>query len=145
MPSVGKRGKRRMVNEINVVPYIDVMLVLLVIFMVTAPLIPSGVVDIPNAPGRASKEAPVAYAEIIVRVGGRYALKTHQAVKSVDRDMDRKTLDDTIDIVLESEPDLPFVISAEQKVDYTEVLSFINGLRERGIKKVGLMVKSTPG
>jgi biopolymer transport protein ExbD len=59
--------------------------------------------------------------------------------------MDRKTLDDTIDIVLESEPDLPFVISAEQKVDYTEVLSFINGLRERGIKKVGLMVKSTPG
>jgi biopolymer transport protein ExbD len=40
---------------------------------------------------------------------------------------------------------LPFVISAEQKVDYTEVLGFINGLRERGIKKVGLMVKSTPG
>jgi biopolymer transport protein TolR len=143
MASVGSRGKRRMVNEINVVPYIDVMLVLLVIFMVTAPLIPSGVVDLPSA-GK-SNVAPDAYAEILVRVGGRYSLKTHGAVQSVDREMDRKGLDAVVDAVHEAEPKLPFVISGERKVPYEDVISVMNALRERGINRVALMVKSTPG
>jgi len=143
MPSVGKRGKRRMVNEINVVPYIDVMLVLLVIFMVTAPLIPSGVVDLPSA-GK-SNVAPDAYAEIVVRVGGRYALKTHGVAQSVDRETNRKELDAVVDAVHDSEPKLPFVISGERKVPYEDVISVMNALRERGINRVALMVKSTPG
>jgi biopolymer transport protein TolR len=143
MPSVGKRGKRRMVNEINVVPYLDVMLVLLVIFMVTAPLIPSGVVDLPSA-GK-SNVAPDAYAEILVRVGGRYALKTHGAVQPVDRETNRKELDAVVDAVHDSEPKLPFVISGERKVPYEDVISVMNALRERGINRVALMVKSTPG
>ncbi|NBT79397.1 MAG: ExbD/TolR family protein [Betaproteobacteria bacterium] len=143
MPSVGKRGKRRMMNEINVVPYIDVMLVLLVIFMVTAPLIPSGVVDLPSA-GK-SNVAPDAYAEILVRVGGRYALKTHGAAQSVDRETNRKELDAIVDAVHDSEPKLPFVISGERKVPYEDVISVMNALRERGINRVALMVKSTPG
>jgi biopolymer transport protein TolR len=143
MPSVGKRGKRRMVNEINVVPYIDVMLVLLVIFMVTAPLIPSGVVDLPSA-GK-SNVAPDAYAEIVVRVGGRYSLKTHGVVQSVDRETNRKELDAVVDAVHDSEPKLPFVISGERKVPYEDVISVMNALRERGINRVALMVKRTPG
>jgi biopolymer transport protein TolR len=143
MPSVGKRGKRRMVNEINVVPYIDVMLVLLVIFMVTAPLIPSGVVDLPSA-GK-SNVAPDAYAEIVVRVGGRYALKTHGVAQSVDRETNRKELDAVVDAVHDSEPKLPFVISGERKVPYEDVISVMNALRERGINRVALMVKRTPG
>jgi biopolymer transport protein TolR len=143
MPSVGKRGKRRMMNEINVVPYIDVMLVLLVIFMVTAPLIPSGVIDLPSA-GK-SNTAPDAYAEILVRVGGRYALKTHGTAQSVDRETNRKELDAVVDAVHDSEPKLPFVISGERKVPYEDVISVMNALRERGINRVALMVKSTPG
>ena len=143
MPSVGKRGKRRMMNEINVVPYIDVMLVLLVIFMVTAPLIPSGVIDLPSA-GK-SNTAPDAYAEILVRVGGRFALKTHGTAQSVDRETNRKELDAVVDAVHDSEPKLPFVISGERKVPYEDVISVMNALRERGINRVALMVKSTPG
>jgi biopolymer transport protein TolR len=146
MPSVGKRGKRRMMNEINVVPYIDVMLVLLVIFMVTAPLIPSGVVDLPSAgkgPGK-SNAAPVAYAEIIIRVGGRYALKTHGAVQSVDREMTRRELDAVVDAVHDSEPKLPFVISGERSVPYEDVTSVVNSLREREIS-VSLMMAGPPG
>jgi len=143
MPSVGKRGRRRMMNEINVVPYIDVMLVLLVIFMVTAPLIPSGVIDLPSA-GK-SNTAPDAYAEILVRVGGRYALKTHGTAQSVDRETNRKELDAVVDAVHDSEPKLPFVISGERKVPYEDVISVMNALRERGINRVALMVKSTPG
>jgi biopolymer transport protein TolR len=143
MPSAGKRGKRRMMNEINVVPYIDVMLVLLVIFMVTAPLIPSGVIDLPSA-GK-SNTAPDAYAEILVRVGGRYALKTHGTAQSVDRETNRKELDAVVDAVHDSEPKLPFVISGERKVPYEDVISVMNALRERGINRVALMVKSTPG
>ena len=143
MPSVGKRGRRRMMNEINVVPYIDVMLVLLVIFMVTAPLIPSGVIDLPSA-GK-SNTAPDAYAEILVRVGGRFALKTHGTAQSVDRETNRKELDAVVDAVHDSEPKLPFVISGERKVPYEDVISVMNALRERGINRVALMVKSTPG
>jgi len=143
MPSAGKRGKRRMMNEINVVPYIDVMLVLLVIFMVTAPLIPSGVIDLPSA-GK-SNTAPDAYAEILVRVGGRYALKTHGTAQSVDRETNRKELDAVVDAVHDSEPKLPFVISGERKVPYEDVISVMNALRERGINRVALMVKSAPG
>jgi biopolymer transport protein TolR len=143
MPSAGKRGKRRMMNEINVVPYIDVMLVLLVIFMVTAPLIPSGVIDLPSA-GK-SNTAPDAYVEILVRVGGRYALKTHGTAQSVDRETNRKELDAVVDAVHDSEPKLPFVISGERKVPYEDVISVMNALRERGINRVALMVKSTPG
>jgi len=143
MPSAGKRGKRRTMNEINVVPYIDVMLVLLVIFMVTAPLIPSGVIDLPSA-GK-SNTAPDAYAEILVRVGGRYALKTHGTAQSVDRETNRKELDAVVDAVHDSEPKLPFVISGERKVPYEDVISVMNALRERGINRVALMVKSTPG
>jgi len=143
MTTFGKRGKRRMVNEINVVPYIDVMLVLLVIFMVTAPLIPSGVVDLPSA-GK-SNVAPDAYAEIVVRVGGRYSLKTHGVVQSVDRETNRQELDAVVDAVHDSEPKLPFVISGERKVPYEDVISVMNALRERGINRVALMVKGTPG
>jgi biopolymer transport protein TolR len=142
MPSVGSRGKRRMVNEINVVPYIDVMLVLLVIFMVTAPLIPSGVVDLPSA-GK-SNVAPDAYAEILVRVGGRYALKTHGAVQSVDREMTRRELDAVVDAVHDSEPKLPFVISGERSVPYEDVTSVVISLKEREIS-VSIMMAGPPG
>lgn len=65
----GRSGRRRPVSEINVVPYIDVMLVLLVIFMVTAPMLPPGVVDLPSA-GR-SNQRPDAYVEVTVTASGK--------------------------------------------------------------------------
>ena len=78
MPSLNTRGRggrnRRMVSEINVVPYIDVMLVLLVIFMVTAPLLPPGSIDLPSA-GRSQPRAE-AYIEARLARGGRIALVT---------------------------------------------------------------------
>jgi biopolymer transport protein TolR len=143
MATVGSRGKRRIVNEINVVPYIDVMLVLLVIFMVTAPLVPSGVVDLPSA-GK-SNSAPDAYAEIQVRVGGRYTLTTHGVPKATERETDRQGLDKVVDAVHQADPELAFVISGERKVPYEDVISVMSALRQRGIQRVALMVKSVPG
>ena len=65
MPAVSQRGgKRRTINEINMVPFIDVMLVLLIIFMVTAPLITTGLVDLPSV-GK-SKQRPEHVVEVIV-------------------------------------------------------------------------------
>jgi biopolymer transport protein ExbD len=63
----------------------------------------------------------------------------------VDRETNRKELDAVVDAVHDSEPKLPFVISGERKVPYEDVISVMNALRERGINRVALMVKSTPG
>ena len=141
MASLGPRGKRRIVNEINVVPYIDVMLVLLVIFMVTAPMIPSGVVDLPSV--AKTNVAPDAYAEVLIRAGGRYTLRIHHSAQIVDRETDRRGLDALVDSLHAAEPELPFVISGERKVPYEDVMSVMSALRDRGVGRVALMVKST--
>jgi biopolymer transport protein TolR len=141
MPSVGKRGKRRMVNEINVVPYIDVMLVLLVIFMVTAPLIPLGIIDLPSV-GK-TKKTPDGWAEIQVLASGRFVLKTHGTLQQVNQEVTRKGLSSVIDEVHGVEPDLPFSISGERKVPYGDVMNVYNELRDRGVAKIAFTVKNT--
>ena len=139
MPAVGSRSKRRIVNEINVVPYIDVMLVLLVIFMVTAPLVPTGVVDLPSA-GKSSAP-PDAYAEVEVRAAGRITLRTRGMPQALERETDRKGLDEIVTTLHENTPKLPFLISGDRKVPYEEVIAVMKSLRERGIERIALRVK----
>jgi biopolymer transport protein TolR len=129
------RGGRKLKNDINVVPYIDVMLVLLVIFMVTAPLITPGVIELPSV-GQASnvQQTPI---EIQITEDGQVSWRqrdpgaTYQAV-------DRNSLAQTI--LSEIKPDQPVVIAADGKVSYETVMKIMDNLRTNGVTKLGLLV-----
>jgi biopolymer transport protein TolR len=140
----GLRGgrSRRMVNEINVVPYIDVMLVLLVIFMVTAPLLPPGVIDLPKA--GASNSRPEAYIEVLVRSDGELRLRSMiDAKTSEEQRVGRKDLANAIKR-LRSDPSMPVVISGDKQVKYEAVVDVMDELRRMQISRVALMVKPAP-
>jgi biopolymer transport protein TolR len=143
MPSVSERGRggrrgRRLVNEINVVPYIDVMLVLLVIFMVTAPLLPPGVIDLPSA-GR-SNVRPEAYVEIQVRAGGELRLRTINNTDSQERRVARRELASAMQ-QLRGDTDLPVVISGDKTVRYEAIVDVMDELYRLKVTRVALMVK----
>jgi biopolymer transport protein TolR len=135
------RGRmRRLKNEINVVPYIDVMLVLLVIFMVTAPLITPGVIDLPSV-GRAAN-VPVAPLEIQVDQNGELSWRKREAganFQPVSRDAIAQT------ILSVREPDQPVVIAAHGKVPYETVVSIMDILRSNGVERLGLLVEQKQG
>jgi biopolymer transport protein TolR len=143
MPSVGKRSNgsgrsRRLVNDINVVPYIDVMLVLLVIFMVTAPLLPPGVIDLPSA-GR-SNTRPDAYIELQVRASGELRLRSINNTDSQERRVARKELASALQ-QLRGDADLPVVISGDKAVRYEAIVEVMDELYRLNVKRVALMVK----
>ena len=141
MPSVSSRGRgkgRRLVNDINVVPYIDVMLVLLVIFMVTAPLLPPGAIELPSA-GKSSAP-PDAYIEVIVRADGDLRLRSVNRGDSEEVRIARRDLAATIG-PLRAGADLPVVISADKAVRYESVIDVMSELQRMNVTRVALMVK----
>jgi biopolymer transport protein TolR len=142
MPSVGQRGRgggrsRRLVNEINVVPYIDVMLVLLVIFMVTAPLLPPGQIDLPSAGTSSSPRDR--YVEIQVRAGGDLWLRSVNNMDSQERRVARRELAAALQ-QLRGDENLPVVISGDKSVRYEAIVDVMDELYRLNIK-VALMVK----
>jgi biopolymer transport protein TolR len=143
MPAISQRSRsggrgRRMVSEINVVPYIDVMLVLLVIFMVTSPLLPPGVIDLPRA-GK-SNTRPDTYVEVQVRAGGELRVRTIGGGDSQERRVARRELASTLQ-ALRGSADLPVVISGEKAVRYEAVIDVMDELQRLNVSRVALMVK----
>lgn len=132
--STGRHG-RRMKNEINVVPYIDVMLVLLVIFMVTAPMITPGLVELPSV-GQAS-EVPAKPVEIQVDKDGKLAIRLRDA-GSEFMNIEKSTLLNEVRSRMQA--DSPVVIAADGKVPYETVMSLMDELRSNGINRLGLIV-----
>ena len=138
----GGRSRRAMA-DINVVPYIDVMLVLLVIFMVTAPLVAPSIVNLPTVGGAAPQQQtpPVvvnirADGNMSVKYkddGGAHAAGKHDAGGS--EQLRRWTAQ-------QSHPDQPVVIAADKTVKYEAVMNVMSDLKARGVKRVGLLVKS---
>jgi biopolymer transport protein TolR len=123
--------KRRLMNQINVVPYIDVMLVLLVIFMVTAPMTNPGVVDLPKV-GQSLKQQ---VAPIVISI-------KKDATTEIKGKKDKK--DDLLAYVKESldkNPEQSVVIAADKKVQYQEVIIVMDLLKQNAINKVGLLLK----
>ena len=130
-----KRG-RRLMGEINVVPYIDVMLVLLIIFMVTAPLITTGVVDLPSV-GK-SQQRVGSVIEVIVGSDEKLRLRVDQ------QDPVSVALPQLAARVRERQAgndDVPVVISADRSVRYENVVRVMDTLQRAGVKRVGLSVK----
>ena len=123
-------------NEINMVPFIDVMLVLLIIFMVTAPLITTGVVDLPSV-GKSSQR-PQSVIEIIVGSDEKLRLKLDAAepesvlLAQLAARVKNKQAGNT---------DVPVVISADKSVRYESVVRVMDTLQRAGVRRVGLSVK----
>ena len=131
----GHKGRRSM-NEINMVPFIDVMLVLLIIFMVTAPLITTGVVDLPSV-GKSSQR-PQGVIEIIVGSDEKLRLRTDS------QDPVPVTIAQLAARVRERQAgnaEVPVVISADKSVRYESVVKVMDTLQRAGVQRVGLSVQ----
>ena len=136
------KEKRRLMGEINVVPYIDVMLVLLVIFMVTAPLINPGQVELPQI-GKTSSP-PVQPLEVSIRTDSSLWLRD-RATAGVDQ---KVTRDDLVRAIREKQaqnPEQAVVIAADKDVRYEAVLEVMDMLQQNQVRKVGLLVKPRGG
>jgi len=133
------RRPRKFMNQINIVPYVDVMLVLLVIFMVTAPLITPGLVELPSV--AKSSQPPETPLEVIIRTDQTMLLRERVKGQAQDRNVNMPQL---IAVVREKQrrtPDQAVVISADKDVRYEAVLKVMDELQRADVKRVGLMVK----
>jgi biopolymer transport protein TolR len=129
---------RRAMAEINVVPYVDVMLVLLIIFMVAAPLINPGQIDLPQAAARL--EPAVAPLEVRVRANGDLALVDRN--KSSDEvPVTREQLLDFVRQAQQTHPDQAIVIAGDRAVRYEEVMKVLDVLQKNQVKRVGLLAR----
>ncbi len=142
MPALVARGhgRRRSMNEINMVPFIDVMLVLLIIFMVTAPLITTGLVDLPSV-GK-SQQRPTTVVEIVVGTDEKLRLRLLNASEPVDpTPVTLAQLAARVRDAQRGNADVPVVISADKNVKYESVVKVMDTLQKAGVRRVGLSVK----
>ncbi|MFT5839619.1 MAG: biopolymer transport protein TolR [Flavobacteriales bacterium] len=137
------RKRRRPVSEINVVPYIDVMLVLLIIFMVTAPLITQGVkVDLPKAQAQPLEEEAKPPLVASVDAQGQYFLNVGDSQQEPMSAIDLATL---VAAHLQVEPETPVVVRGDGAVPYSEVVQLMVLLQRAGAPSVGLMTTPPEG
>ena len=138
MPGMSSRSgsRRRTMNEINMVPFIDVMLVLLIIFMVTAPLITTGIVDLPSV-GK-SKARPEHFVEIVVGADEQLRMRVDGKDSAALRLAD---LAARVTEVQAGNANTPVVISADRNVKYETVVKAMDVLQRAGVQRVGLSVK----
>jgi biopolymer transport protein TolR len=133
------RGRgRRTISEINMVPFIDVMLVLLIIFMVTAPLISPSVIDLPSV-GKAAR-LPDQVVQIIIGKDEQLQLKVNDKTSSVNL----KELTSVVQRAQVTVPNTAVVISADKAVRYESVVRVMDTLQRAGIARVGLSVQLAP-
>jgi len=136
MPSTMGRGRgRRAINEINMVPFIDVMLVLLIIFMVTAPLITPSVIDLPSI-GKAARQ-PDQVLQVVIDKDGLLNLKSGESST-------RMALGEIAPTVLKAQAGASnpaVVISADRSVRYEQVVKVMDALQRAGVQRVGLSVQ----
>ncbi len=131
--------KRRAVSEINVVPYIDVMLVLLIIFMITAPIVQQGVeVELPKL--SANSLPPEQQEPVILTVS-----KTGEYYLNVGDNLQQPVTDDVViqrvTLVLKQKPQTPFLVRGDKNVEYGAVTTAMVLLQSAGVEKVGLMTE----
>ena len=124
-------NKRRLMNQINVVPYIDVMLVLLIIFMVTAPMTNPGVVELPKV-GQTLKQTTQ---PIVV------SIKKNGVTEIEGKKFKRSDLLAHVKKQIKKKPNQSIVIAADKKVMYEQVISVMDLFKQNDVSKVGLLLK----
>lgn len=136
-----ERIKKPLKSDMNVVPYIDVMLVLLVIFMVTAPMITSSInVDLPENSNHTTTSQDAKNTTYIVSLDkeGKYAVEFGKEQRS------ELSLDDVESILLEAldkEPNINVVIAGDKTVAYGQIMDLMANLQSSGLKQVGLLTQ----
>ncbi|HEX5697505.1 MAG TPA: biopolymer transporter ExbD [Rhodoferax sp.] len=139
MAAVVSRGRgRRTINEINMVPFIDVMLVLLIIFMVTAPLIAPSMISLPSV-GKAAGQ-PDQVIQIVIDKDETLQIK----IKDKTTGISLKEISGLVKQAQTSVPDTAVVISADKAVKYEAVVRVMDTLQRAGIARVGLSVQLAP-
>jgi len=131
---MSRTRKRRLMNQINVVPYIDVTLVLLVIFMVTAPMTNPGVVDLPKV-GQALKQPQIPPVVLTIKLNNKIELD--------NKVMARDELLLAVRQALSKSPERSVVIAADKNVKYDDVISVMDLLKQNKVDKVGLLLAPT--
>jgi biopolymer transport protein TolR len=140
MPSLHRR--RGTMHEINIVPYVDVMLVLLVIFMVTAPLVTPAVIELPTVDkASAPRVVPL---EIYVKIDQGLLVRQRDARGSVvnEQSLNRAQLPGFIKGLRAKNAELSVLIGGDKNARYESVLQVMDELRKQGVQKVGLQVKT---
>ena len=136
-----KSGKRRPMSEINVVPYIDVMLVLLIIFMVTAPMLMQGVkVDLPEAtadPVENQDSEP-----LIVSVNASGQLFLNLGSQQEEQVLSLATIKQRVSVIMRRSPEKPVLVWGDRAVPYGEVVTLMAALQEAGAPSVGLVTEN---
>jgi len=136
MASVVSRGRgRRTISEINMVPFIDVMLVLLIIFMVTAPLITPSVIDLPSV-GKAARQ-PDQVIQIIIGKDETLRMK----VQEKSTPLGLKDLASAVKLAQSGVTNSAVVISADKSIKYESVVKVMDTLQRAGVQRVGLSVQ----
>ena len=136
MPSMVSRGRgRRTINEINMVPFIDVMLVLLIIFMVTAPLIAPSVIDLPSV-GKAAKQ-PDQVIQLILAKNDAIQMKIKDKTTSIAL----KEVAAAVKLAQGNAENSAVVISADRNIKYESVVKVMDTLQRAGVQRVGLSVQ----
>ena len=129
-----RKRRKKLMSDINVVPYIDVMLVLLVIFMITAPLLSQGVkVDLPKAAARPVENQDRETLVVTVDRAGQYFLD--------DRRISPEELRKKVAAILRLRPETPVLIRGDRQVDYGQVVQAMTLLQAAGAPSVGLLTE----
>jgi biopolymer transport protein TolR len=139
MSGISRRKKRKLKSEINVVPYIDVMLVLLIIFMVTAPLLTlSTDVNLPTSRAKAleSRKDPIV---VVVAADGQLAL---QLPKGKPQAMDQATLQGQLAAIVAQDKEARVVVAGDREVPYQKIMDAIDAIKQAKVEKVGLISDS---
>lgn len=142
MMMTSNRKRRKPVSEINVVPYIDVMLVLLIIFMVTAPLITQGVqVDLPNANAQPLDKESKPPVIVSVNRDGEYFINSINNVGDPNEPLPLETLAARVQAQLINDPETRFMVNGDGAVSYNQVIQLMALMQQLGIESVGLMTE----
>ena len=139
MPGFAPRSRRRRaMNEINMVPFIDVMLVLLIIFMVTAPMIQPSRVDLPSVGNSASQQQDAV--RVVIRADG--AISVGRDRQGQPQDIGSSGLAAAVQAAQAGSPEVPVLISADKTASYDSVMKAMSELQRAGVARVALAVKS---
>lgn len=138
---ISRSGKKKPMADINVVPYIDVMLVLLIVFMVTAPLLTQGVkVELPKASSEPIQplEDPIV---ISIKADGSYYVNLGDEKKLA---VSIEDIQDQVNKILAQKPNVPVLIQGDDRVNYGSVVKVMAALQKAGTHQVGLITESPP-
>ena len=139
MRKTQKRHKHKQMNEINVVPYIDVMLVLLVIFMVTAPLLTEGVkVDLPQAKAKPIESAESIPFVVHVNAAGEYYLN-----QDTDQPVELNAIKVRAAATMRAKPATPFLVRGDSNVNFDAVVQAMVALQAAGVEDIGLVTRNS--